>query len=105
MSIRCGACARIDTGLQTQHVHMKGTSDRYASSVTLNISTVCGTIEMKESQAEQESNEEDMRKTCFGRRIKTGFQKNKCSGTKIVDALEMNNIHSNIHLDRMSIEM
>ena len=84
---------------------MKGTSDRNASSVTVNISKVCGTIEMKESQAEQESNEEEKRKTYFGRRIKTGFQKNKCSGTKVVDALQMKNINSNIHVDRMSIEM
>ena len=93
LSIRSRACARIDTCAQTQHVHIQGTSDRNESSVTLNISTVSGTIEMKESQAEQESNEEEKRKTYFGRRIKTGVQKNKCSGTKIMDALEMKNLN------------
>ena len=74
---------------------MKGTSDRNASSVTvnMNISTVCGTMQIKESQVEQENNKEEKRKAYFGRRIKTGVQKNKCSGTKIMDALEMKNLN------------
>jgi hypothetical protein len=84
---------------------MKGTSDRNESSVTLNISTVSGRIEMKKRQSEQESNDEEKRTTYFGRRTKTGFQKNKCPGTKIMNALEMKNINSNIQLDRISIEM
>ena len=98
MSIRCRACARLDTVY-------RGDSGRHVSTVTWNISTVCQTFEMKKSQAEHESNEEEKRKPYLGRQIRKGFLKNKGSGTTIVDALEMKNINSNVHLDRMSIEM
>ena len=64
----------------------KVTSNINVSYVTLNISTLCDTMEMKESQAEP----------YLGRQIKKGFQKNNKSGTNIEDALEMKNINSKI---------
>ena len=79
-----------------------GNSEGNMTSVSWNISTVSDTIYMKKGGIEHEWKEEERSKTYWGRKMKKGVLKNKCSRTQIVDELEIKNIKSN---DRMSIEM
>ena len=59
------------------------------TSVSWNISTVSDTIYMKKGGIEHEGIEEERSKTYWGRKMKKGVLKNKCSRTQIVDELEM----------------